>query len=524
MLQSSTVDIEEQDNSSQVVQPILGIAAIEGVCRRGPVNRPDLLMQNVTMWRRIYGGVIPTSDFPFQAEKILNAGGQLRINGIRHYTDITDKTSLTALPAALATSIKNATPTGLFTFGSKYPGADYNNVRIVIAGASNGKADYFNLSVVHLTDPQNGTEPTYENLLVTNTTIGNSHYLDTINNQSEIVKVTYLDTSAIVVQTRPVDGTYALVGGSDGDAVVAADYIGDNGAKTGLYAFDGFDDFFDVAIPVISDTSVNTALALYADNRKDIQALIHLPHTIQTADEYVTARGTTDTKYQGIFAGGIIKVDANTKAQTTYSEIADIININNYVDKKFHPWTSRANFVRGIIKDASGVVNNFAGDQNSLNTLAGNQINMIINKKGKIFLKGNFSGQVETTKASFFNIVRGLIFLKKSLEPTLEKYLEEPNDLPTWIKLAKEVEPFLDSLTTGEFFYQGAGQSKKGYDWKGDQDVSDITQVVINNLPDINLGIYKVILDTYPINSIQKLSLIIGINSVDASVSIDINF
>lgn len=522
MLQSSTVNISEQDNSDQVAQAQLGISALSGVVRRGPVNRPDILINNLTQWRKLYGSVIPTSDCPFQVEKILKAGGQIRFNGIRHYTDITDKSTLSAVTGALAAPIPNATPVGLFSATAKYPGADYNNINIIISAASNGKADYFNMRVILTTDAVNATED-YFNLQVTNTLVGDSKYLDDVNNRSNLVIFTYIDLSALVAQTRPVNGTYSITGGTDGGAVVQTDYIGDPGVKTGLYAFDAFDDFFDIAIPVISDGSVNTALALYADNRKDCQAIIHLPHSVQTAAQLVTARGSVDSKYAAYFAGGISKTDAVTGAVNTYSEIADIININNYVDDKFKPWTSRANFVRGIIKDATGVVNNFAGDTNNLNLLAGNQINVVINKKGKVYLKGNFSGQLETSKASFFNIVRGLIFLKKTLEPTLEKYLEEPCDIPTFIKLAKEVEPFLDSLTDGEFFYKGAGQSKKGYDWKGDQDAADITKVVINNLPDINLGNYKVILDIYPINSIQAITTIIGINAVDQSVSIDIN-
>lgn len=525
MLQSSQVIITEKDNTDQVVGAVFGIAGLEGVTRRGPVNRPDILITSLPQFRKIYGGIIPTSDFPFQVEKILKAGGQLRINGIRHYTTITDKTTLSALVAALAAPIKDATPVNLFNASAKYPGADYNAVTLTIAPASNGKANYFDLNIVLTTDAGNATEK-YPNLITTNTTVGNSHYLDYINTNSNLVVMSYLDLSALGAQTRPVNGTFSLAGGSDGGAVVPADYIGDTGAKTGLYAFDGFSDMTDIAIPVISDATVNSALALYADARGDIQALIHLGNTNATAAALVAARGAYDTKYAGIFAGGIQKTDASTGNQTTYSEIADIININNYVDKTFAPWASRAGTQKGVIKDASGVVNNFGGPGSlgDLNLLSGNQINMVINKDGKVYLKGNFSGQINQTKASFFNIVRGLIYLKKSLRPTLEKYLEEPADIPTFIKLYKEVEPFLDKLTSGRFFYKGAGVSQKGYDWKGDQDASDINHLTVNTPADLNNGIYNIQLDIYPINAIQAINLVIGINSIAQSIDITANF
>lgn len=524
MPKSSRVNITDTDNSDQIVGAGLGLAAVSGVTRRGPALRPDIIITNLTQFRKIYGGVITTSDFPFQCERILKNGGQLRINSVRHFTTITDKSTLTALPAAIALAIKDvagSSPNSLFTAASKYAGADYNNLRLIISNPTNGKtASAFNLTLQIIGDEANATE-FYQNLSVTNTDVASSHYLDEVNNNSNLAILTYLDLHTIGTQMRPLNGTYVFASGSDGGTVVQTDYIGDQGAKTGLYSFDAFDDISDIAVPVISDSSVNAALALYADGRKDLQALLHLSNTVTTAAGLVTARGVTDTQYMGVFAGGIIKTDPNTKVQTQFSEIADIININNYVDKTFFPWTSRANFVKGIIKDADGVVNNFGspGSSADLDLLAGNQINMVINANKKVYLKGNFSGQLDNSKASYFNIVRGLIYVKKSLRPTLEKYLEEPDDIPTFNALFKEVEPFMDSLTSNRFLYKGAGVSKKGYDWNGDQNASDINSLQFNTPDDLNNGIYNIQLLLYPISSIQTINLGISLNSLSNTIN-----
>lgn len=524
MPESSKVILNDSDNSDQIVGANLGLVGFSGLTRRGPVNRPDIIITTLAMFRQIYGPSAVNTDFAFQCERVLKSGGQLRINGIKHYTTISDKTTLTALYAAPASDIKDtalSNPVNLFSAQSKYPGADYNNVKLIISAATNGKSNYFNLTVLLTGDEANATE-TYKNLSVTNTNVANSTYLDEVNQASNLVVLTYLDLSGYVDTLYPAQGTTPFIGGSDGGGVIDADYVGDVVAKTGLYALDQFDDMTDVAVPVISTSAVNIALANYAAGRGDLQALVHLSHNNVTAAEYITARGNTDTKYQGIFAGSISSTDPGTGVVTQFSEIADIVIINNYVDKAFAPWISRANFVRGSISNATGVVNNFGspGNANDLELLAANQINMVIAANRKVYLKGNFSGQLEASKASYFNIVRGLVYVKKTLKPTLEEYLEEPADIPTFIKLFKEVEPFLDSLTTGRFLYKGAGVSGKGYDWQGDQDATDINHLQYNTPTELDKGNYNVNLLLYPINSIQVLTLNISLNSLAGAVSI----
>lgn len=522
MPESSKVIINDQDNSDQITGATLGVAGFEGITRRGPINRPDLLITSLGQFRKIYGPSNSSSDFAFQCERVLKRGGKLRINSIKHYTTITDNTTLSALFAAPANPIKDATPTSLFSLKSKYPGVDYNSLKVTIQNASNGKAGSFDL-ILKLTGDEGNALEQYKNITMAPTTIAASHWLDEIIQNSNLAVPTYLDLSAIA-QTRPINGTFNFVGGSDGGAVIAADYIGDQGAKNGIYAFDAFDDMGDISIPVISDPTVNDALAVYAETRQDIQALLHLPNSATTAAALVTARGNTDTKYSAYFAGGIVIQDPVSNQPVSFSEIADIININNYVDQTYFPWISRANFVKGNIDDAIGVVNNFGspGQINDLELLAQNQINMIIAANRKVYLKGNFSGQIEASKASYFAIVRGLIYVKKTIKPVLEKYLEEPADIETFIKLFKEVEPFLDSLTSNEFLYKGAGASGKGYDWQGDQDSTDINNLQFNTKEELDKGNYTVNLLLYPINSIQVLTLNISLNSLSGSVQFSI--
>src|SRR5690606_8456841 len=67
----------------------------------------------------------------------------------------------------------------LFSITPKYPGLDYNNLRVSVQTASNGNSNYFDLEVRHLLEPD--LTETYRNLIIVgNPTVAESHYLDEV--------------------------------------------------------------------------------------------------------------------------------------------------------------------------------------------------------------------------------------------------------------------------------------------------------------------------------------------------------
>lgn len=400
----------------------------------------------------------------------------------------------------------------LFSIVPKNPGSDYKNLVLVISNATNGNANYFNLAVNHTVDTY--LNELFENLIIPTTLPDAAHskYLDKVIKGDELLTFTYADISALTSPTRPVNGSYYFTGGSNGSTLVDADYIGDAAAGNGLHAFDAYDDAMQMGFPEISSTAVHTAGAAYAESRQDLQYFGHLANTNLTATTLIADRVTTtvDTKYCAFFAGGLTILDPLTSNTKQISELGDVFGIAAYSDGVSHEWFSFAGKNRGFITDALGIVNNFgtAALSGDLNLLANHQINMVVQADGKMYLSGNFSAQLDSSVMSFNNAVRLLIFQQKSLGPALKKYLEEPADLQTFKGIYNQTaRPFLDMLVQQRALFS--------YSWDGDQNISEIENVKVNNLTDLGLGKYKVKLFEKIIPSLQEIAIEIVATPLD---------
>jgi hypothetical protein len=292
--------------------------------------------------------------------------------------------------------------------------------------------------------------------------------------------------------------------GTDGTAPDNNDYIGDSAGKTGNYGFDAYDDFEVLADLDNEAAAVQIAGASYAANRTDIIYFAHLANSNDTVAELQAARDliTTDTRFLGIFAGGLeIPDPINAGLTKEISELGDIIGAAMRSSIENGPWYSFAGETRGQIFNALGVVNNFATNITDLNALANRQINLVVQKNSKISIKGNFSGQLATSRKSFINVVRLLIYIRKSIRPSLEKYLEEPNDFRMFKDVYNEVNPFFESLASSE------KRALVDYEWRGDQFASNDAQLKVNNRPDLDKGKYKVELYLKEIVSLQEFTV-----------------
>jgi hypothetical protein len=405
-----------------------------------------------------------------------------------------------------------------FTVAPKYAGVDYNNLTAVVAAASNGNTQSFNLEIQHDNEPE--LNELYENLTIpqgTGPTVAESDYLKVVIEQSQLVDITYLDCSAYT-NVRPVSGTFAAIGGSDGTTPVAADYTGDSAGPTGFYAFDLVDDFEVVAALDFDDDTILNVGATYAENRGDCLFFGHLPNSNTSVSALTTDRDslTVDSPYAAIFAGGLRIPDPwldNTEA--SISELGDVIGAAMRSAVEYGEWWSFAGPRRGLIYNAYGVVNNFGtkGTAN-LDLLAQRGINMVVERDSKIMVWGNFTGQLATSKKSYLNVSRLHVHIKKSLRPLLEMYIEEPNDFPTFRQIYNDVQPYLDSLL-------GEKRALADYSWQGDQFANTDGDLQVNLRTDLNQGKYKVELYLVEIVSLQEFT--ISIISTPSGVSFEDN-
>lgn len=408
--------------------------------------------------------------------------------------------------------IMNSNNDVLFNLVPKHEGVDYNNLLITIADATNGGSEYFDLIIEHILEPS--LRESYPNLKISGApTVAQSNYLFDIYEQSSLVDITYSDVSGVTTPIRPVNRSYRIVGGSDGGTVLITDYTGDQAARTGLYAFDPVDDIMQVCAPEISDTTLHVAGAAYAAARTDLIYVAHLSNGLKTPAALIAARAATniDSSYTFFTAGGLKIIHPTTGVEIEISEAADVLGVFANSDFNFGEHYSPAGPTRGLIPGALGVVNNFGstGQYNDLNLLAGRNINMVINRDNRIMLWGNITAQLAQSHLSQVNARRFIIFLRKTLRPTLERFLQDPNDIPTWRRIFYTVKPTLDGYVTDRALFE--------YDWAGDQFAESLDDLSINNKTDVGNGKYKVILSGKIIPAMIEFEVQVNITPTSVS-------
>lgn len=517
------VNIVDQDFSFQNLGALVGISGFIGTFERGPIGVLSGVITSSDELRKKYGGYVTGNDDYLLASRILDRGGKLRILNVRHYTDVSDPATLTAVKAGKQ-NIKvtqGGSDVNIAELTPKYAGLNYNNLKVVVKAPSNGLASqgFFDLTM-YIAGAETYTTENYPNLHIEGKpTALNAKWLDEVRKRSDLVDVNYLDTSAITNPTlQPKQETLSFSGGTNGGAVVATDFIGAKAGKTGFYALDGFNDMYDFAAPNVSDVSVHIAGANYAEQRQDIEYLGHLDYSGGVAG-LIAARAsvTVNSKYYSLFSGGIEIVHPLTGETVIISEVADVMGIGIYVANKFGPWVAMNNYVKGFVPNATGVGLNLGYDD--LNLLANRQINMMVLSDNEqsvkvVHLNGNFSGQSAFSKNSWRNIVRLLIYFKKSVKPGIHKYISEPNEFTTWKLIYNENKPFMQSLESNRAVY------KDGWAWQGDQYATRLQDLQINNIDDVNAGKYLIKVSLNPITAINEITIYLAVNSVTGTLEI----
>lgn len=229
-----------------------------------------------------------------------------------------------------------------------------------------------------------------------------------------------------------------------------------------------------------------------------------------------------NSKYAAYFAGGI-KYYNEFGLLTNSDVLGTIFGLGDTSASNYGPWKSFAGMNRGVIYDGQGPVSpNYGSDSryNELNELAQMYANMIVIKdtpsSGKqTMLWHCFSSQVKQDSERFLSIVRLNLYLKKTLRPILNKYLEEPNIWGTWKNIYLEVKPILDNLVDENAMSE--------YTWMGDQDAGSYSELSVNNEADVRQGKYKVILKYKDIVPMQEITINIVIEAASKSVNISEN-
>lgn len=274
--------------------------------------------------------------------------------------------------------------------------------------------------------------------------------------------------------------------------IVTADYVGDSTQGTGLHAFDDSMEITKISVPEIADPVLDTAMANYADLRKDLRAVLRTPVGLDGQGIVAYRNGTSpysftpvNTWRASMFTGGLKVIDPQTGLQTNITEIGDVLAAYSRKDNITFEWFSVAGSKRGVINNALGVVYNLGSPARALQADAvdTNGVNAVITHPsfGNV-IWGNSTLQKAATLLSNDNVADLMIYLQRGLRPLIESESFDPNDIETWKNIYRRVTPLMEYIKTNRGIWK--------YLYQGDQDIDNISQAKVNSTQNIDAGQY----------------------------------
>lgn len=239
-----------------------------------------------------------------EAKALIEAGVTNPVTGVTVTQETTGEITITSNTTGVSSSVMveaSSTATG-FGFDNtlhsgsasslvdtldaegKSDGTYAHDLRIIVADATNGETDYFNLQ--H-TDDQGVVLETFPN--VQNTDSAADDFVETVVNAAvDNGGSRYLNYTdqGVVGGLRPDNGTYTPSGGDDGlTGLDDNDYLGDSAGGTGLHALDLTSEIRILLVPGQATSAVHNGMVTYceSDRNGDCFAVLDPPAGLTAA-------------------------------------------------------------------------------------------------------------------------------------------------------------------------------------------------------------------------------------------------
>lgn len=270
---------------------------------------------------------------------------------------------------------------------------------------------------------------------------------------------------------------------------------------------------------VAKDVIKNFEQVLYVEVPKyDTDGNIQTPEMIQKALETMVPQ-IGYAKNIAYFAGGIKYYDDNGSLRNN-DVLGSVIGLGDVSASNYGPWYSFSGMNRGVIANALGPVTENLGSPSrieELQTLAEWYCNLFVIKdtrtQGKrTMLWHGFTSNPKMDSERFLSIVRLNLYIKKSLRPILESYIEEPNTWSTWKNIYMEGKTIMDDLKDRN--------ALTSYNWQGDQFAQSYQDLQINNEADVRQGKYKIVLSYQDIVTLQDITIVVSIDAATREIDI----
>jgi len=277
-----------------------------------------------------------------------------------------------------------------------------------------------------------------------------------------------------VVASNKVGGRFAklvgtaatnLAGGTNGIAATengrATSLIGDatTEPKTGMQALD--DDVINVGValvPGVATQEVQNSLITLAETTQDFLALVAPPYAVGTVQDAIdwtngqaSTTGSRTTAINSSFAAvhwPWVKVFSTFDGKDRwYDPSIFAARQMAYTDAVSDTWFAPAGFQRGrLTKPTEVEVKLNQGDRDSLYS-GGNIVNPIVAfPQQGLTIFGQRTGQRTPTSLDRINVRRLMIYVRKVILASTQRFVFEPNDEFTWSQIEGVVNPFLDDI------------------------------------------------------------------------------
>lgn len=554
MSNSPRVKFNLVNNNVEKTTPTQGISVVLARTTKGPQNDPSELINSVAKFNKIFGSEIVPDGSISNIEKALAGGSTLRIIRVQG-SDATAGMVGTKEKNVILFSV-GSTKVG-FNLQTKYKGdvIGSGSTYSFQAAQSGDNIVYKVVDADGSTVLDSGTLLTFKaksdhnNLIIDYQALNNffqsNPYFEPV--MGTLTGVTFTSVEGMLDWLESLDGTSSSITVQFNGAALTPTYqaisgtLGNAGTvptiddwKAALEHVKDVQDAYQVIASHVhqhlssSDvTTFHNAVKLMADELQEWVYYIEVPKENNTVAKIQAWMKTAmsaigNSKFVAYFGGGIKYYNARGTLKDC-DVLGTILGLGDASAVNYGPYRSFAGMNRGLIPDGVGpVCPNYGAPSryDELNELANSYVNMIVVKDtrsaGKTtMLWHSFTSQVKQDSFRFLNIVRLVLYMKKTIRPIMESYIEEPNIWGTWKRIYLEVKPFLDNLVTDNAITDPQ--------WIGDQDATSWDELQLNNEADCRQGKYHVQCVFKDVATMQDITIDLIIDSASKSVSATIN-
>lgn len=291
--------------------------------------------------------------------------------------------------------------------------------------------------------------------------VDNTNFVNSEEIMTPLIAVSGLESDDDVYQ-------FMLANGSNGtkDSITPDVFLGEDrgpGRRTGIQAFIDNDEVSILAVPGVTEPSVQLGLVAHCENLKSRFAILDFPFEKQSVQELQEHRNLFDTNYAAIYNPWLLVYDPLDKRNIYIPPSGSIAGIYSRSDQTRGVHKAPAN---EVVRGAIGLACQYnKGEQD------------ILNPKG-INLIRSFTGQgirvwgARTMSSSglwkYINVRRLFIFIEESIKAGTNWVVFEPNDEQLWARVHRTIDAFLTRVwrdgalmgsTPQEAFFINIGRS-----------------------------------------------------------------